>query len=107
MYGGGFVSQRTTVTVYDCHSYPSAHAAAMRRRLRHPPLGCTCGATAQAVSIHGDISQQQRTDAVEKFKSGAVPLLIATDVAARGLDIPDVEVRRAGWGPGGGCAMWL
>jgi ATP-dependent RNA helicase DBP3 len=28
---------------------------------------------------------------VEGFKSGAVPLLIATDVAARGLDIPDVE----------------
>ncbi|KXZ43232.1 hypothetical protein GPECTOR_97g770 [Gonium pectorale] len=46
----------------------------------------------KAVAIHGDISQQQRTDAVEKFKSGTVPLLIATDVAARGLDIPDVEV---------------
>ena len=28
---------------------------------------------------------------MEKFKSGEVPLLIATDVAARGLDIPDVE----------------
>lgn len=49
----------------------------------------------QAGAIHGDISQQQRTDAVEKFKSGAVPLLIATDVAARGLDIPDVEVSAA------------
>ncbi|EFJ51752.1 hypothetical protein VOLCADRAFT_103394 [Volvox carteri f. nagariensis] len=46
----------------------------------------------KAVAIHGDISQQQRTDAVDKFKSGVVPLLIATDVAARGLDIPDVEV---------------
>lgn len=48
--------------------------------------GWTCGA------IHGDISQAQRTAAVEAFKSGKVPLLIATDVAARGLDIPDVEV---------------
>lgn len=46
----------------------------------------------QAASIHGDISQVQRTQAVESFKSGKVPLLIATDVAARGLDIPDVEV---------------
>lgn len=45
----------------------------------------------QCVAIHGDISQGQRTSAVEKFKSGEVPLLIATDVAARGLDIPDVE----------------
>jgi ATP-dependent RNA helicase DBP3 len=47
------------------------------------------------VAIHGDISQGQRTSAVEKFKSGEVPLLVATDVAARGLDIPDVEV--GGW----------
>jgi ATP-dependent RNA helicase DBP3 len=45
-----------------------------------------------AVAIHGDASQADRTAAVEKFKSGKVPLLIATDVAARGLDIPDVEV---------------
>jgi len=41
--------------------------------------------------IHGDIAQGQRSRAVEGFKSGAVPLLVATDVAARGLDIPDVE----------------
>merc|ERR1712157_105050 len=42
-------------------------------------------------AIHGDNSQFQRIEAVEKFKTGQVPLLIATDVAARGLDIPDVE----------------
>jgi len=44
-----------------------------------------------AVSIHGDLSQPQRTDALDQFKKGTVPLLIATDVAARGLDIPQVE----------------
>lgn len=42
-------------------------------------------------AIHGDRSQQQRNEAVENFKSGKIPLLIATDVAARGLDIPGVE----------------
>jgi ATP-dependent RNA helicase DBP3 len=42
-------------------------------------------------AIHGDKSQQDRTAALEEFKSGKVPLLIATDVAARGLDIPQVE----------------
>ncbi|CAL8460624.1 g153 [Coccomyxa elongata] len=42
-------------------------------------------------AIHGDINQRQRSEAVEHFKSGTCPLLIATDVAARGLDIPDVE----------------
>ncbi|KAE9024515.1 DEAD-box ATP-dependent RNA helicase 5 [Phytophthora fragariae] len=43
------------------------------------------------IAIHGDRTQQQRSEAIEQFKSGEVPLLIATDVAARGLDIPDVE----------------
>lgn len=46
----------------------------------------------KAAAIHGDINQGQRTAAVESFKDGSIPLLIATDVAARGLDIPDVEV---------------
>jgi ATP-dependent RNA helicase DBP3 len=45
----------------------------------------------KVVGIHGDKSQEGRMDALSKFKSGAFPLMIATDVAARGLDIPDVE----------------
>ncbi|XP_058777520.1 DEAD-box ATP-dependent RNA helicase 5 [Vicia villosa] len=46
----------------------------------------------KAVSISGDKSQHERTKALSLFKEGTCPLLIATDVAARGLDIPDVEV---------------
>ena len=42
-------------------------------------------------AIHGDRNQQDRNAALESFKSGTTPLLIATDVAARGLDIPMVE----------------
>ena len=42
-------------------------------------------------SIHGDKSQVDRIAALNEFKSGNIPLLIATDVAARGLDIPQVE----------------
>jgi ATP-dependent RNA helicase DBP3 len=38
------------------------------------------------------MGQRDRTRAVDEFKSGKTPILIATDVAARGLDIPDVEV---------------
>jgi len=41
--------------------------------------------------IHGDKSQSDRMHALANFKSGDVPILVATDVAARGLDIPDVE----------------
>jgi len=43
------------------------------------------------ISVHGDKSQDLRTKAVADFKAGTTPLLIATDVAARGLDIPDVD----------------
>lgn len=45
----------------------------------------------ECAGIHGDKSQADRTKAVQRFKDGKCPLLIATDVAARGLDIPDVE----------------
>ncbi len=43
-----------------------------------------------ATAIHGDKSQQQRTEALEAFKSGKARVLVATDVAARGLDIDDL-----------------
>ncbi|XP_028105462.1 DEAD-box ATP-dependent RNA helicase 5 [Camellia sinensis] len=46
----------------------------------------------KVVSIHGDKAQHARTKALSLFKEGSCPLMIATDVAARGLDIPDVEV---------------
>ena len=40
-----------------------------------------------AVALHGDMTQSARLDALQKFKDGEVPLMIASDVAARGLDI--------------------
>ena len=43
-----------------------------------------------ATAIHGDKSQQERTKALEAFKSGEARVLVATDVAARGLDIDDL-----------------
>ncbi|CAK0783317.1 DEAD-box ATP-dependent RNA helicase 52B [Coccomyxa viridis] len=43
-----------------------------------------------ATSIHGDRSQQEREAALRSFRSGRTPILVATDVAARGLDIPHV-----------------
>nr|CAB3452653.1 unnamed protein product [Digitaria exilis] len=46
----------------------------------------------KAVSVHGDKAQHDRTKALSLFKEGKCPLMIATDVASRGLDIPDVEV---------------
>ena len=42
--------------------------------------------------IHGDITQANRERVIKRFKDGSVELLVATDVAARGLDIDDVDI---------------
>jgi len=42
-------------------------------------------------AIHGNKSQGQRTRALEEFRQGKLRVLVATDVAARGIDIPDVR----------------
>jgi superfamily II DNA/RNA helicase len=43
-----------------------------------------------AVALHGDLDQPARMAALDQFRHGEAPLLVASDVAARGLDIPDV-----------------
>ncbi|WP_314950718.1 DEAD/DEAH box helicase [Bradyrhizobium cosmicum] len=42
-------------------------------------------------ALHGDMDQSARTAALEQFRKGELPLLVASDVAARGLDIPEVS----------------
>jgi superfamily II DNA/RNA helicase len=42
-------------------------------------------------ALHGDMHQSARTETLEKFKSGALTLLVCSDVAARGLDIDDLS----------------
>lgn len=46
----------------------------------------------RAAAIHGDLRQTSREKAIADFTSGKLPILVATDVAARGLDIEDVDV---------------
>lgn len=46
----------------------------------------------RVAGIHGDLSQEQRTKSLDAFKQGKTPILVATDVAARGLDIPAVKL---------------
>jgi superfamily II DNA/RNA helicase len=46
----------------------------------------------EAAAIHGDLPQKVREKALSGFAAGTVPALVATDVAARGLDIEDVEI---------------
>jgi len=45
----------------------------------------------RSLTIHGDKDQHERLEVMQQFREGAVKILIATDVSARGIDIPDVD----------------
>nr|CCA14359.1 DEAD/DEAH box RNA helicase putative [Albugo laibachii Nc14] len=45
----------------------------------------------KAAELHGNLTQQERLDALEKFRQGAVDILLCTDVAARGIDVKGVR----------------
>ncbi|MGH7486812.1 MAG: DEAD/DEAH box helicase, partial [bacterium] len=48
-------------------------------------------ANVEAEEIHGDLSQSQREKTLKRYRAGLFPVLVATDVAARGLDIPAIS----------------
>uniref|UniRef100_A0A0E0MPH4 RNA helicase n=1 Tax=Oryza punctata TaxID=4537 RepID=A0A0E0MPH4_ORYPU len=55
-------------------------------------LSYTMGRSFQCQALHGDITQAQRERTLKGFREGHFNILIATDVAARGLDIPNVDL---------------
>lgn len=51
-----------------------------------------CLLSQSAQSLHGDIPQKQRETTLKGFRKGTFEVLVATNVAARGLDIPEVDL---------------
>ncbi len=51
-----------------------------------------CAKGFKAGGLHGDMKQAQRTQVMDRFKNGKISVLIATDVAARGIDVSGVDV---------------
>ena len=60
-------------------------ATAHRFRILAGLVGILC------TELHGDLTQPQRLEALEAFRKGDVDVLLATDLAGRGIDIPDVD----------------
>ncbi len=71
----------TQVLVFVATKYATEHVADKLRR-----------AGLDATALHGELSQGARTQALLNFKAGQIRLLIATDLAARGLDIEELPV---------------
>lgn len=72
-------SDEKRILVFALYKKEASRVEQMLRR-----QGYTVGA------LHGDMSQNARLEALENFKNGTTGLMVATDVAARGLDIPNV-----------------
>ena len=45
-----------------------------------------------AEGLHGDLKQAQRDKVMQKFRNGTIEILVATDVAARGIDVDDIDI---------------
>lgn len=61
--------------------------------VKHWPMFSFLSARLQsAQSLHGDIPQKQRETTLKGFRNGSFEVLVATNVAARGLDIPEVDL---------------
>ena len=69
------------LTLVFCHTKKEVDEVAGRLQQMGYPAG----------AIHGDFTQSHRDEMMRKFKGGDIDILVATDVAARGLDIPDVS----------------
>ncbi len=105
------IGQKNSGTAAVEHQYVMVHARdkyqTLKRVVDHNPaiygiIFCRTRAAAQEVAdrmthdgyqaeaLHGDMSQAQREFVMSKFRSGHIRLLIATDIAARGLDVNDL-----------------
>ncbi|MCD2516393.1 DEAD/DEAH box helicase [Massilia sp. G4R7] len=74
------------------HDWPQVLAFARTRKGVDELVGLLEAKRIAADAIHGDKPQPARLRALERFKAGEVKVLVATDVAARGLDISDLPV---------------
>src|SRR3990167_446519 len=74
---------------HDCKTIVFSETKTECQNLSQHPIFTSCG-TVKA--IHGDLTQNSRNEILEAFRNNQIKILVATDVAARGLDIKEVEL---------------
>ncbi|KAJ3413064.1 DEAD-box ATP-dependent RNA helicase [Chytridiales sp. JEL 0842] len=70
------------------HKEPNRYLIFVRRKVDAETVMSFLNNKVRAAAIHGDKTQQQRENALNAFRKGECPILVATSVAARGLDVP-------------------
>jgi ATP-independent RNA helicase DbpA len=84
---------KTNVVAQILNSYkPLSTLIFCNTKLQCRSLSTSLGAKGfSSLAIHGDLEQKERTEVLVRFSNGSTPILVATDVAARGLDIPELS----------------
>ncbi|KAI6705358.1 hypothetical protein NL676_008320 [Syzygium grande] len=83
---------KTVDTLKQQHGYPLSHDICLHLQKLSPSKFIAQELDQEAAALHSLKSQNLRLAALHRFKSGQVPILLATDVASRGLDIPTVDL---------------
>jgi len=87
-------AQKTDLLLHMLHSSP-AHSVLVFTRTKHKAKRVADQLMKQGIkasSLQGNLSQNQRARALGGFKSGAFQVLVATDIAARGIDVKDIAL---------------
>ncbi len=78
-------------TLMDVHSLKLALVFCNTKRKVDEVVGNLKSLGLKADGIHGDLSQNQRNEVLSKFKRGGINILVASDVAARGIDVSNID----------------
>lgn len=78
--------------VYDLNNPELALVFCNTKKKVDEIVGLLQGRGYLAEALHGDLKQQQRDVVMKKFRNGTLEILVATDVAARGIDVDDIEI---------------
>lgn len=84
--------QTTLLALFEHHRPRNAMVFCNTKKQCAEVASFLCDHDIEAIALHGDLDQRERDQVLLQFANGSCPVLVASDVAARGLDIPSLEM---------------